>query len=103
MSIDLAILISIVSVCFSIFCGIKNNKRTDTKDIEERAKENARINLKLDSIVSNTKEIKDEVSEMRREINSHDGRIVKVEESVKSAHHRLDGLEERINGKEVKK
>lgn len=100
MTIEVALLISIVSVCFSVFFGLKNNKRSDTKDIEERVKENTRINMKLDSIASNTTEIKNEVSEMRKEINSHDGRIVKVEEAVKSAHHRLDGLEDRINGKE---
>ena len=47
-------------------------------DIEERVKENTRINMKLDAISNNTTEIKNEVSEMRKEINSHDGRIVKV-------------------------
>ena len=100
MSIEIALLISIVSVCFSVFFGLKNNKRSDTKDIEERVKENTRINMKLDNIASNTTEIKNEVSEMRREINSHGDRIIKVEESVKSAHHRLDGLEKRLNGEE---
>lgn len=100
MSIEIALLISIVSVCFSVFFGLKNNKRSDTKDIEERVKDNTRINMKLDNIASNTTEIKNEVSEMRKEINSHRDRIVKVEESVKSAHHRLDGLEKRLNGEE---
>lgn len=94
--ISTAIIISVLSLGFSIFMGLKSNKRTDTKDIEERVKENTRINMKLDAISSNTTDIKNEISEMRREINSHDGRIVKVEESVKSAHHRLDGLEERM-------
>lgn len=103
MSIEIALLISIVSVCFSVFFGLKNNKRSDTKDIEERVKENTRINMKLDNIASNTTEIKNEVSEMRREINSHGDRIIKVEESVKSAHHRLDGLEKRLNGEEGEK
>lgn len=100
MSIEIALLISIVSVCFSVFFGLKNNKRSDTKDIEERVKDNTRINMKLDNIASNTTEIKNEVSEMRKEINSHGNRIIKVEESVKSAHHRLDGLEKRLNGEE---
>lgn len=100
MSIEIALLISIVSVCFSVFFGLKNNKRSDTKDIEERVKENTRINMKLDNIASNTTEIKNEVSEMRKEINLHGDRIIKVEESVKSAHHRLDGLEKRLNGEE---
>lgn len=47
--------------------------------------------------INNTTEIKNEVSEMRKEINSHDNRIIKVEESVKSAHHRIDGIETRLN------
>lgn len=98
MQIEVAFLISLASVAFSVFFGLKNSKRTDTKDIEERVKENTRINMKLDAISSNTTEIKNEVSEMRKEINSHDTRIIKVEESVKSAHYRLNTIEERLNG-----
>lgn len=104
-----AIIISIISVTFSIFFGIvslvlnlKNNRRTDNSDLEDRARENTRINMKLDTISSNTKEIKDEVVEMRKELNSHDNRIIKVEESVKSLHHRVDEMEARLNkNKEV--
>ena len=95
--VSTAIIISVLSLGFSVFMGLKSNKRTDTKDIEERVKENTRINMKLDAISNNTTDIKNEVSEMRKEINSHDSRIVKVEESVKSYHHRLDGIEERLN------
>ena len=99
MAIELstAIIISVLSLGFSVYMGLKNNKRTDTKDVEERVKENTRINMKLDAISNNTTDIKNEVSEMRKEINSHDNRIIKVEESVKSAHHRIDGIENRLN------
>ena len=102
-----AIIISIISVTFSIFFGIvslvlniKNNRRTDNSDLEDRVRENTRINMKLDTISSNTKEIKDEVVEMRKELNSHDNRIIKVEESVKSLHHRIDEMEARLNKNE---
>ena len=104
MTIELstAIIISVLSLGFSVYMGLKNNKRTDTKDVEERVKENTRINMKLDAISNNTTDIKNEVSEMRKEINSHDNRIIKVEESVKSAHHRIDGIENRLyDDKEV--
>ena len=99
MTIELstAIIISVLSLGFSVYMGLKNNKRTDTKDVEERVKENTRINMKLDAISNNTTDIKNEVSEMRKEINSHDNRIIKVEESVKSAQHRIDGIENRLN------
>lgn len=104
-----AIVISIISVTFSIFFGIvslvlniKNNRRTDNSDLEDRVRENTRINMKLDTISSNTKEIKDEVVEMRKELNSHDNRIIKVEESVKSLHHRVDEMKAQLNkNKEV--
>lgn len=104
-----AVIISIISVTFSIFFGIvsfalniKNDRRTDNSDLEDRVRENTRINMKLDAISNNTKEIKDEVVEMRKELNSHDNRIIKVEESVKSLHHRVDEMAARLNeNKEV--
>lgn len=98
MTIEIALLISIISVSFSIFFGLKNNRRTDTKDIEERVKENTRINVKLDNIGQTTQEIKTEVSSMREDIKSHNDRLIKLEESCKQAHHRIDGLENRNNG-----
>ena len=64
--ISTAIIISVLSLGFSVFMGLKSNKRTDNTDLEERVRENTRINMKLD-------------------------------ESVKSAHHRIDGIETRLN------
>lgn len=96
--ISTAIIISVLSVAFSIYFGLKNNKRSDTKDIEERVKDNTKINMKLDNISSLSAEIKKEISSMRDDIKSHNDRLIKVEESVKSAHHRLDEYEKRMNG-----
>ena len=101
--------ISIIGVCISafsvaavIYFNQKGNKRTDTKEFEERVRENTRINMKLDNISSNTNDIKNEVSSIREEMKSHDGRIIRVEESAKQAHHRLDSMEEKLNALEVK-
>ena len=98
MTVEVALLVSIVSVVFSVFFGIKNSKRTDSKDIEERVRDNTRINVKLDNITQTTQEIKSEIYSMREDIKSHNDRLIKVEESVKSAHHRINTLEERMNG-----
>lgn len=97
MQVEVAYLISIVSLAFSVFFGLKSSKRTDTKDIEERVKDNTRINMKLDTIVGTMQEIKTEISSMREDINSHNDKIIKLESSLKSAHHRLDTLEDRFN------
>lgn len=59
--ISTAIIISVVSVAFSIFFGLKNNKRSDTKDIEERVRQNTQINMKLDNISSLSEDIKSEI------------------------------------------
>lgn len=99
MTIELstAIIISIVSVAFSAYFGLKNNRRTDTKDIEERVRENTKINMKLDAILDTINEMKNERAEMKKELADHDMRLTKVEASTSSAHHRIDGIEDRIN------
>lgn len=91
-----------ISICASLIFGsvalffsIKGNRRTDTKDIEERVKSDTIVNVKLDNISNTTQEIKNEVSTMKHDIQNMDKRLVIVEQSVKSAHHRIDGIEEK--------
>lgn len=96
----IALCISFVSLCLAAWIGLRGDKRTDTKDIEERAKENAKINFKLDEISGTTREIKQDLASVRDEIKSHNERLIKVEESAKQAHHRISALEDRMNGKE---
>lgn len=92
MTIEITILISVVSVAFAIFFGLKSNRRNDIKDIEEKAARDAVINTKLDIITSDVKYIKDDMSMVSKKVDEIDKRVVKVEESTKSAHHRIDDL-----------
>lgn len=55
--------------------------------------------MKLDTILDTIKEMKNERSEMKNELDDHDKRITVVEESTKQAHHRINEIAERINGK----
>lgn len=96
MTIEITILVSIVSVAFAIYFGLKSNRRSDVKDIEDRATRNAEINFKLDTISSNVNDIKYDISVTRKKVDEIDKRLVIVEQSTKSAHHRID----RIEGKE---
>jgi septal ring factor EnvC (AmiA/AmiB activator) len=100
MTIEVALLISIVSVAFSIYFGLKGNKRSDTRDIEERVRQDTIINTKLDSISQTMQDIKADIASMHNEINSHNDRLIIVEQSVKSAHHRLDNMEKKISDEE---
>jgi septation ring formation regulator EzrA len=92
MSIEVTILISVVSVAFAIYFGIKSNRRNDTKDIEERVARETRIDVKLDSISGDVKDIKEEMALSKKQYSELDRRVIKVEEASKSAHHRLDGI-----------
>lgn len=95
-----AALISFLSLCFAVYMGLKGDKRTDTKDIEERAKENAKINFKLDEISGTTRDIKNDITTMRDDIREHNNKIIELESSVKQAHKRLDKMETRLDRKE---
>lgn len=101
---SIASIVSIIGLCISLMSvlvaftfNFKSAKKTDTREIEERVKENTRINMKLDNIGSDIKGIKEDINSMRNEMKTHNDRIIKVEESTKQAHHRLDTLEKRLN------
>jgi septal ring factor EnvC (AmiA/AmiB activator) len=97
MTVEVAVLISMVSVAFSVYFGLKNNKRSDTKEIEERVRQDTIINTKLDSISQSIQEIKADIASMHSELNSHNDRLIVVEQSIKSAHKRLDSLEKKLS------
>ena len=101
MTIEVALLISIVSVAFSVFFGLKNSKRSDENEISERIARDTRVDMKLDEISKDVKEVKETVRNIQNDIKDHEGRIVKLEASYKAEHKRLDeifgmvGLKER--------
>jgi outer membrane murein-binding lipoprotein Lpp len=90
MNVQITVLVSIVSVAFAIYFGLKSNRRSDVKEIEERAANNAKVNMKLDIISNNVTDIKSDMSATRTEVKELSERVVAVEQSTKSAHHRLD-------------
>ena len=92
MTIEVTIIISAVSLAFAIYFGSKSNRRNDTKDIEERVARETKIDVKLDEISGDVKDIKHDMKSTKLKIDEMDRRLIKVEESSKSAHHRLDGL-----------
>lgn len=94
--VSTAIVISVISLLFSIYMGIRGNKRTDTKDIEERTKEHTELTVKLDYISKSTNDIKEEISSLVRKVDAHGDRLTKVEESLVTAWKRIDEIIEKI-------
>lgn len=100
----LPIVISIIGMVFTgisvsamIYFNSKNSKHTDEKEIKERIEEQTRVNLKLDEINRNTTDIKYDVSAVKKDVQKHAEKIVEIEASAKQAHHRIDGIERRLN------
>ena len=89
------LIVTIFSVSFAIYFGLKSSKRNDSSDIEKKATEQATINVKLDQIGGDVRDIKYDVTGVKKDFQMLSERVVKVEEAAKSAHHRLDGIEER--------
>lgn len=92
MTIEVALLISIVSVAFSVFFGLKNSKKSDEKEISERIARDTRTDMKLDEISKDVKEVKETVRNIQNDVKDHEGRIVKLEASYKAEHKRLDEI-----------
>lgn len=100
MTIEVALLISVVSVCFSVYFGLKNNKRTDNNELSNRIARDTRTDMKLDEIGNDVKEVKETVKNIQSDIRDHEGRIVKLEASYKAEHKRLDEVFKMANIKE---
>lgn len=93
MTIEIALLISIVSAAFAIYFGIKSSKRADVSDVTKKAEETAIINVKLDQIGGDVRDIKYDMSTLKRDVQELTERVIVVEQSTKSAHHRIDSIE----------
>lgn len=92
-SVEVATVISIISVAFAIYFGFKSTKRDDSKDIRDRATADAIVNVKLDNISSAVNDIKYDISDTKKQVAEIDKKLVAVDASVRSAHHRIDNME----------
>lgn len=93
-----SISLGIVSTALGIFLSLKNNKKADVEDVKKQVEADTRVNMKLDQIITNQNNQQAEIVSVKNEQNLQEKRIIKVEESVKSAHHRIDSVENKIGG-----
>ena len=88
--------ISIALICSIIGAGISyfTFQRNRTNDIRADTREEADTRAKLDYIATAVDEIRLDNKARDREITEMREKVIRNEESVKSAHKRIDGLEE---------
>lgn len=97
MTADLATLISIISVTVAVCAFFLNNKRARSQDDRKGASEMTTVIVKLENIGDGIKELKGEMQNMKDEIRLDHDALIKVQESAKQAHKRLDELQQQIN------
>lgn len=92
MTIEVALLISFVSVAFAVYSGIRNLSRNSRKDNAEEVTQMATLVVKLENIATGISEIKADMRSVKTEVNDIRERLTIVEQMAKSAHKRLDDL-----------
>ena len=92
MTIEVALLISGISVAFAIFQGVSNMKRNQSQDDRNSAAQMTTVIVKLENISNVMNRIESEMSNIKEDIKENRERIVKVEESTKSLHKRVDEI-----------
>ena len=82
------------------FVGYKSfkseTKRNFKQEVSEDAKGDTQLKMQLDYISRGVDDIKLDIKDQNRKISSLVERVARVEESAKSAHHRIDDLEDKI-------
>jgi uncharacterized protein YpmB len=90
MTIEVSYIISAISVAFAIYFGLSNNKRSQNSEAKSEATQLTTVIVKLETIGNGIAEIKNEISSIKKDSKEDHERIIKLEESTKSAHKRLD-------------
>ena len=87
------LIITIAPVSCAIFFGIRTATRNKTQDDKKDADTLARIDVSLITVKDSLGEIKTDIKGVIAENRELRDRMVAVESSCKSAHHRIDRLE----------
>lgn len=101
MTVEIALIISVVSVAFGLYSGIRNLKRNDSKDVKEESAQMATVLNELKNISNGVRDIKTEITNIKDDVKEDRDRITRLEESAKQAHKRLDEVVARLERKEA--
>lgn len=82
--------ISFVSLVLSAIVGFSAIKSRNSNDTKQETTQLTTLIVKLENIGDGVNEIKSDMRNMKDDVRELRDRVIKVEESTKSAHRRLD-------------
>ena len=89
--------IGVVCGVLGLFIGFLTFKRERDKGIQSDASDQAVIKTKLDNINAGVESIRIDIKANERRVSELSERVIRVEESTKQAHKRLDHVEKQPN------
>ena len=92
MTIEVALLISFISVAFGIFSVVTGFSRAKKEDEQKDASEMTTVIIKLENISTGISEIKADLNNIKGEVKELRERLIVNEQGIKQAHSRIDEL-----------
>lgn len=101
MTIEVAILLSCVSIAFAIFFGLSNQKRNQRIDDKTEASQLTTVIVKLETIGTGVTEIKNELKSVKNDMRDHRDRIVVLEQFAIASDKRHNTCEKNCKFRQV--
>lgn len=92
MTIEVALLLTGVSVCAAVYFGICAKRRNDKADARQDNTTMTTVMVKLETIGAGVNEIKADIRNVREDVNATRERLIVCEQSTKQAHKRIDDM-----------
>ena len=94
MEIEIALLISGITMAFGIYSGMTSIKRNNRNDDKKDSAQMTMVIVKLEGISEGVSEIKKDLTHVKNDIKEITERLIVAEQSVKLAHRRLNEIHE---------
>lgn len=83
MTIEIALVISAISLGFAIYSGVSNLKRNNKQDAKSDSAQLTTVIVKLENIGNDINEIKTDVRDVKNDLKDHSDRLIRLEQQVK--------------------
>ena len=93
----IGIIISVVSLIVAAIVGFANLRRSTRTDTTQQAAEMTTVIVKLEALNNSISEVKTDVRNLGNVYQEVREKLIIVEQSTKSAHRRLDSIEDKPN------
>ena len=100
MTVELAVIISVISLGFGIYSGVANLKRNSRNDTKMDQSQLTTVIVKLENSGNDISEMKSDLRDVKEDLKNHSERLVKMEQQIKVLNNAIFGRKENKNEKD---